>query len=426
MEFRSTARDRKFQKRWLGFLPLGALIGVLLLALPVAAQSFSVLHSFSGGGDGATPMAGLTLDRAGNLYGTTNYGGNLGGNCGASGCGTVFRMARQGSSWLVTPLYSFSGGTDGANPNVANVVFGADGGLYGSTFNGASDSCDSGECGIVFKLQPGVTACKTALCPWNETILHAFDGNSGAGPVGTLIFDQQGNIFGATTAGGFQNGGVVYQLVSGNNYLVKIVWSPYGYPGSGVTLDNAGNLFGSTFVGGNNRGSVFKLTQSGGAWFGMNIYDFTNGDDGGYPWAGVIFDQAGSLYGATSTGGSGNGGTVFQMTHSDSGWSLSTLYSFAGPNNGQMVVGPVGNLVFDQAGNLYGTTVADGANKLGAVFKLTPSNGGWTYISLHDFTGGADGAYPFSNLVFDAQGNIYGTASSGGGSGLGVVFEISQ
>ena len=177
MEFRSTARDRKFQKRWLGFLPLGALIGVLLLALPVAAQSFSVLHSFSGGGDGATPMAGLTLDRAGNLYGTTNYGGNLGGNCGASGCGTVFRMARQGSSWLVTPLYSFAGGTDGANPNVANVVFGADGGLYGSTFNGASDSCDSGECGIVFKLQPGVTACKTALCPWNETILHAFDGN---------------------------------------------------------------------------------------------------------------------------------------------------------------------------------------------------------------------------------------------------------
>ena len=200
---------------------------------------------------------------------------------------------------------------------------------------------------------------------------------------------------------------------------------PYGYPGSGVILDRSGNLYGSTFCGGNNYGSIYELTPSGGEWILDTLYKFANGSDGGYPKAGVIFDAAGNLYGATGVRGSGQGGTVFEMTPSNGGWTYNTLYSFASSNNSQIVVGPVASLVMDNAGNLYGTTLVDGVNSFGAVFKLTPSNGSWTYTSLHDFTNGSDGSYPYSNLVLDAEGNLYGTASQGGANGLGVVFKIA-
>ena len=148
---------------------------------------------------------------------------------------------------------------------------------------------------------------------------------------------------------------------------------------------------------------------------------FRSGND---PWAGLIIDPSGNLYGTTTGGGSGSGGTVFELTPANVGWTFKTLYSFSG-NGG----GPSDKLVMDAAGNLYGTTYIDGAYGYGTVFKLTPSNGGWTYTSLHDFTGGSDGANPISSLVFDANGNLYGTASQGGTGncpgGCGVVFEIT-
>jgi uncharacterized repeat protein (TIGR03803 family) len=388
------------------------------------AQTYTVIHNFTGGQDGASPMAGLTIDRAGNLYGTANYGGNTGGNCGGAGCGTVYRLTSLNSSWVLAPLYSFAGGTDGANPQAANVVIGSDGTVYSTTFYGG-DACNGFGCGTVFRLQPPGSACRSALCLWTETVLHRFNGTDGANPVGAIVFDQAGNIDGVTNSGGFRNGGAVYQLSKADGWMSTILFSPYGYPGSSVTMDHAGNLFGSTFFGGNGYGSVYKLTKAGSGWIGGNLYDFAYGNDGGYPRSGVIIDQAENLYGATSSGGSGNGGTVFQMTPSGGSWSLTTLYSFANPENGFAVVGPVGNLTMDTAGNLYGTTLVDGAHGYGAVFKLTSTNGNWAYTSLHDFSGGDDGAYPYSNLVFDASGNIYGTASAGGANGLGVVFEIT-
>lgn len=170
---------------------------------------------------------------------------------------------------------------------------------------------------------------------------------------------------------------------------------------------------------------MYQLTHSENGWTGTDIYDFTGGADGAYPVAGIIVDTEGNLYGATSVAGSGNGGTVFELSPSGGSWNYTLLYSFAGPNNGRQVVGPVGNLVLDAAGNLYGTTISDGAHGYGAVFKLTHSNGNWTYTALHDFTNGADGSYPYANLVFDGNGNIYGTASGGGAFGVGVVFEIT-
>jgi len=410
-------------------LALAVAFGLTAALTPAAqAQTYTVIHNFTGGLDGATPMAGLTADRAGNLYGTAAYGGNSGDNCGASGCGAVFRLANRNSGWVLTPLYSFLGGDDGANPE-ANVVIGPDGTLYSSTYLGGGP-CNGDGCGTVFNLKPTASACKAALCPWSENVIYRFTGLDGIGPVGDVIFDQTGNLYGATTTGGLRNGGTVFELSpSGGGWSGKIIQVSYGYPGSGVIFGSSGNLYGTAFVGGNGQGSVYQLTPSEFGWISSDLYDFTNQSDGAYPWGGLIFDPAGNLYGTTTAGGSGNGGTVFQMTPSDGSWTLTTLHSFSGTPDGRIVVGPVGSLVMDNAGAIYGTAFADGANGYGSVFKLTPSNGSWIYTSLHDFTGGSDGGYPYSNLVFDASGNLYGTASVGGAgpctNGCGVIFEIT-
>lgn len=410
-------------------LALIALFGLTIVASHSAlAQSFTVIHSFTGGQDGATPMAGLASDRAGNFYGTAAFGGEVGGQCGTGGCGTVFRLANRNSGWILSPLYSFAGGSDGANPE-ANVVIGSDGTLYGSTYVGGGP-CDGNGCGTIFSLRPPASACKAALCPWTEDVLHSFSGKDGIGPVGAVVLDQGGNVFGATSNGGLLNGGTVFKLQQmGGKWTNQVLYSPYGYPRGGLVFDSSGNLYGPAFIGGNGQGSIYRLSPSGTGWIETNLYDFTNGSDGGYPWAGLILDPSGNLYGATTSGGSGRAGTVFQLVNSNGTWTLNTLYDFTGSSDGRFVVGPVGSLVMDSAGALYGTTFAGGAYGYGAAFKLTPGNGGWTYTPLHDFTGGSDGGNPYSNLVFDASGNLYGTASVGGAgscpSGCGVIFVIT-
>jgi uncharacterized repeat protein (TIGR03803 family) len=422
-----TAMPPARRRRLLGMAAALAMVLTMAAVMTQAAQAqtYTVIHNFTGGPDGAMPMAGLTMDPAGNFYGTANFGGNTGGNCGTAGCGLVYRLTNRNSGWVLTPLYKFAGGNDGANPQIAYVVIASDGSLYSTTYYGGG-TCDGVGCGTVFKLQPEASPCPNVLCPWMETVLHSFNGSDGAGPVGAMVFDQAGDLYGVTTAGGFRDGGTVYQLNASGGWNENIIFNPYGYPGSGVTMDHAGNLYGSTFNGGNDSfGSVYELTPSGSNWIETDLYDFTNGSDGSYLWAGVIFDPEGNLYGATTAGGSGQGGTAFELMPSNGNWIHSTLYSFAGPGNGRLVVGPIGSLAMDTAGNLYGTTFSDGAHGYGAVFKLTLSNGSWTYTSLHDFTNGSDGGYPYSTLILDANGNLYGTASSGGAQGLGVVFEIT-
>src|SRR5271165_5903763 len=176
----------------------------VVLTQPAQTQTFKVLYNFTGGQDGASPEAGLTMDKAGNLYGTTYFGTYHGNN----DYGTVFKLTLKGSSWLYNNLYSFTGGSDGAYPE-ARVIFGPDGSFYGTTQNGGS-----GSGGTVFNLKPPLTPCKAAMCPWVETVIYSFSpGSGGYGPgLGDLVFDQTGNIYGTTTSGGTGNAGVVFRL----------------------------------------------------------------------------------------------------------------------------------------------------------------------------------------------------------------------
>ncbi len=388
------------------------------------AQTYNVVHNFTGGDDGAVPLAGVTIGRGDVLYGTASEGGG-------QGYGTVFRLTQSGDDWHFSLLYSFQGQTDQSNDGgapYARVMIGPDGLLYGTTHSGGDGfGCKEWHgCGSVFRLKPG-----KSIGPWEETVLYRFGVGGGSNPdYGDVVFDESGNLYGTTRNGGAHLQGAVYELTpTGRSWTEKVLYSFAGTPDgasplSGPLLDQAGNLYGTTSAGGaNGYGTLYQLKASASGWTENVIASFQgDGSDGLTPSAGVIFDSAGHLYGATVSGGSGGGGTVFELsTLSGGGWNLSTLYSLAGPALG----GPFRSLVRDSAGNLYGTTSGDGANQWGSVFKLTRSENGWIYTSLHDFTSAADGGTPYGGLAFDSKGNLYGTASAGGTYGEGVVFEIT-
>jgi uncharacterized repeat protein (TIGR03803 family) len=386
---------------------------LIVFATQSHAQTFTVLHAFGNGQDGFAPFAGLTMDAAGNLYGTTRYGGG-------SDNGTVFKLAPKGAGWLYSAIHVFNG-SDGALPTAA-LVFGRDGILYGTTTFGGS----GGE-GTVFNLRPQPRACATALCPWVATVLHNFYGTDGFYPL-NIAFDQAGNLYGVTADGGYSNAGVIFELTpsSGSwtfNMLSDFAGSQVSNP-NGVIPDPDGNLYGSAF--GPYPGVVFELTNAGEM---QVLFNFTFSPETGIdPNSGLIFDNQGNLYGQTLFEGPGGaGGTVFELSPSNGSWTLNTLHGFPGIINNGAVAAP--SLMMDAQGNIYGTTPWNGAHDYGEIFKLTPSGGGWTYTDLYDFTGASDGCYPWSNVVMDSKGNLYGTASSCGEYGQfgdgGVVWEIT-
>jgi uncharacterized repeat protein (TIGR03803 family) len=423
---------------------LVALVFAIGAVSPVQGQTITALHTFTGGRDGANPMAGLTTDARGNLYGTAAEGG--------SGYGTVFKLGRQGSGWVFIPLHAFAGPpSDGANP-MARVVFGPNQTLYGTTLHGGGP-CTNGGCGTVFNLQPPPTACVTALCPWRETVLLSFDGNGGSLPYSEVTFDSAGNMFGTTQYGDeLQAGGgpcepldcgVVYELSPSNGGWIESTpygftdgnfGQPGGFPVAGVTFDSAGNLYGIT-GGYFQSGNIYKLTPPGDAspWTYHDLYDF---ESGGGALANMILDPSGTFYGDTAGLAPGYGdqpGSVFSFApNGQGGWTFTSLHTF--PTLGG---GPSAQLLEDSAGNLYGTTVTGGINPngtcvtagCGTIFELSPSGGSWNFTVLYEFTGGADGAAPYSNLIMDEGGNLYGTASAGGSSnctgGCGVVFKFT-
>jgi len=399
------------------------LVIVLLLtifAAQAAQAQFHVIFNFSGGSDGRFPFSGVVDDQRGNLYGTTFYGG--------AGYGVVFQLAPSGSGWILTPLYTFQAGNDGAYP-VAGVTIGPDGALYGSTYGGGGSGCSFG-CGTVFRLTPPPSACLTAICPWNETVLYRFlGGTNGQAPQSGVTFDQAGNLYGTTPLGGLSGNGTVYELVHSNGMWTESLLYGFaggndgGSPQAGVTFDSAGNLYGTTPAGGQyGLGTIYQLVSSGSGWTESVIYNLTGAADGVRPLGGVIFDTSGNLYATTSNGGSGNGGTVFELIPSGGSWNFNLIYSFF--TFGTIGRGPVADLTLDAAGNLYGTTGGDGFYRNGTAFELVRSQG-WNQVVFHSFIGPADGADPFSTLVFDAAGNLYGTAAEGGSHGDGVIYQIT-
>ena len=412
-------------------ITLSLLFSLTVLMAPSAqAQTFSLIYNFTGGADGAHPYAGVTIDARGNLYGTTNVGGNAACNS-PHGCGSVYELKPKGPSFVLNPLYSFGPPPDAGIAN-APVVFGPDGALYSTTSYGGTYGK-----GAIFKVRPTPTACRTALCPWSETVLYSFAGGAngdGANPIG-LIFDHAGNIYGATSGGGTYGHGTGYEMTSSGGVWTDSILHIFGGGSDGsipyrsvLVFDGAGNLYGTTSLGGlYGYGTVFQLMPSGGGWTENVIYNFQDGQDGGYPYSGLIFDQSGNLYGTTTDGGMGGGGVIFELSPSGGGWNYVVLYSIAGPAG--YSCGPAWALTTDTAGNLYDTTQCDGANGLGNVFKLTNAGGSWTYTSLHDFAGGSnDGEFSASSVTIDQSGDLYGATTYGGSgpcnAGCGVVWEI--
>jgi uncharacterized repeat protein (TIGR03803 family) len=412
------------------------LIVILVLAPGVqAASKYKILHKFTGGSDGDLPNNTLVLDAAGNLYGTTVYGG-------VSAQGNVFELTRNSDgSWTLGVLYSFTGGSDGSQP-LSELIFDAADSLYGTTRYGG----DYGY-GTVFELTPNSDGS------WTESVLHSFTGSDGSTPYEAPTFDGAGNLYGKTWAGGTQNLGVVYELTpnSDGSWTESVLHSftagkDGAYPDRGpVIFDASGNLYGVTGGGGTGTcsgawgtgcGVIFELTpQSGGGWTETVLHQFKGGKDGAVP-QGLIFDRAGTtLYGVTAMGGGGpcrytikGCGTVFKLTsNSRGGWTERVLHRFQSSPDG---ANPWASPIFDTAGNLYGTTLTGGKGgcgewmnrDCGTVFKVSPnSHGGWTERALHRFDHTAAN-HPFAGVILDSQGNIYG---DGEGS-RGAVFEIMK
>ncbi len=417
---------------------------------PAQAQTFTVLHIFTDRGDGAFPSGGLILDAAGNLYGAALDGGYFGGSWCTTGpwhgCGTVFELTHRGSGWILNPLYSFVGGNDGQGPG-GSLVFGPNGVLYGTTGYGGdvlADGCsgDGPGCGTVFSLSPPSHACSSVLCPWTQTVLYRFLGGSdGALPNGSLVVDAAGNLYGTTFEGGPDNEGTVFELspTEGGGWAEQTLHSftgaqDGGTPYAGLIFDAAGNLYGTTWGGGTyDFGTVFELTPTeGGGWTEQVLYSFNDNDNNGTnPIGGLVFDAAGNLYGTTYRGGSPySTGAVFELSPTQGGgWTEQVIYAFPRTGvRGTYLRGanPASDLIFDAAGNLYGTTSAGGTDNAGTVFELSPTQGGgWMEQVLHSFNENNNGGVnPYAGLILDAAGNLYGTAEGPGAGNYGTVFEL--
>jgi uncharacterized repeat protein (TIGR03803 family) len=408
------------------FVPSVMMLVVLTMMLFAADARLSaqetVLQSFNNN-DGSEPIASLISDAAGNLYGTTFYGG-------ANGVGTVYELKRNPNGhWSEKVLHSFNiDGSDGYF-TTASLAFDSSGNLYGTTFfGGATDD------GVVYELSPGTGGI------WTEKILHSFLNDSGDGgfPRSGVILDAQGDLYGTTPNGGPNNYGTVYELIpAGDGSWTENVLYLFGNtdgatPFGSLVLDSKGNLYGTTSAGGGSSaicqygcGGVFELKKNAdGSWSEKLLHNFTtNSKDGMFPYGPLILDKAGNLYGTTSQGGAGNNGTVFEMTRAG-GWREKLLYAFKGGSDG---VNPAPGMVFDAAGNLYGATLSGGAMGQGTIFELMAGTGGsWTETILYSFDPSGGGGYdPAQGPTIDASGNIYGTAISGGAFANGTAFQIT-
>ena len=391
-----------------GFLPKGflALVMCAVASAASAVPTYQTLYSFTGASDGATPQSGLVMDAAGNLYGTTPYGG-------ASNLGTLFKLAPDGTFTL---LHTFKGGRDGATPTGAALTLGARGTIYGMTVNGGVANG-----GTAYRFRNG-----------EMKVLHSFGiGNDGYWPSSGLLLQPDGSLVGITNAGGSSGCpqsdgcGTIFRLAPDGTETILHAFAGGTGDGSGPVgtpvRDLAGNLYGTTYYGGQvNKGAVYKIATDGTASL---IYSFIN--PASYPNQGLTLDKQGNLFGTTQQYLGAYTGAVFKI---DTQSQESIVLDFSnGPGNGTGIAG-----LLPYKGELYGTLFYGGGNQTGdcnfeggcgVFFVIDPKR--QQIIVLHSF-GGSDGVYPASGVITDGRGNFYGTTSGGGAAGNGTIFKISM
>jgi uncharacterized repeat protein (TIGR03803 family) len=412
-----------------------------------AAGSDTVLHAFGGPPDGSFLSGGaLVFDRAGNLYGTTFYGGA--GPCTwrgyVFGCGTVFELSpAPGGGWSEHVLYSFKDAADGMAPY--GTVTLAGGRIYGVTTAGGNHGCIRHimkGCGTAFELTPHAGGA------WTKRTIHVFSGGTDGGyPESNLVADAAGNLYGTAYCGGgayscYGEGygtGVFYELSRAGGGWSETVLHDFGvrkgdgaYPLGNVTAAGDGTIYGTT------AGSAYEMLRNpqSGRWSERTLVALgTVFADGWYPQGGLAIDRAGNLYGMTYDGGdskckqSEGCGVVFELSQSGGTWSETVLHAFSGKADGAL---PYAGLAIDAAGRLYGTTSNGGdltcnnGGGCGVAFELAPSGSAWTETVLHTFEDDVrDGGFPASGLIRDGVGKLYGTTQAGASGALGSVFEIA-
>jgi uncharacterized repeat protein (TIGR03803 family) len=398
-----------------------AFIAVTLISLSAAAQTnFKVLYNFKGGTDGEPLFGALALDQSGNLYGTA-AGGPHNYWCDGT-CGRVYKLTPHADGkWTESVLHDFQYSKSDGHWPMSGVIRGEAGILYGTTQGGGTHNA-----GTVYQLKPSTRG-------WTETVLYNFyDGV----PDGSLLRDRAGKFYGLA--------GYPYELWHGTDgqwheralYRFQCGGSDGCGPVGTLISDGKGNLYGATKFGGNyppmcsgsaGCGTVFELArEANGKWKEHILHRFAQfKDDGQLPFAGLVMDSQGNLYGTTYEGGAHQTGTLFELRRGQNGqWRETILFDFSKNDDGG---GPLAAMTLAAAGNLYGTTVYGGtqACSCGVVFKLALASGGkWIYSVLHSFSG-SDGESPQAGLTLDGKGNLYGTTPSGGTYFYGVVFEIT-
>jgi uncharacterized repeat protein (TIGR03803 family) len=382
---------------------LATLLMTAVVATPsMQAQTFRALYSFNST-DGGYPLASMIRDSSGNLYGTADFGGNT--SC-PSGCGVVFKLDK---SHKLTVLHKFAGPpNDGAYPQSA-LLRDAAGNLYGVTVDDGTAGF-----GTVYKVDTSGT----------ETVLYSFTGGSdGEYPLGNLVRDENGNFYSTTSGLGTSSGGTIFKLDAAGKLttLYTFTFGTSGYqPMGNLVRDAAGNLYGTCYYGGTLYGTVYKLDTSGT----LTVLHTFDGADGQNPVGGLIADAAGNLYGTTDQGGQPPYGTVFQIVETTGAFQI--LHTFDG---GLLEGGrPDAQLARDVAGNLYGANTAGGGgchrSGCGTIWKLDTSD---HLTVLTNFGKGNQGKIPRGGVVLDKAGNLYGTTSLNGGHCLycGTVFKIT-
>ncbi len=396
----------------------------------------TILYVFTNGNDGGLPN-GIYRDASGNLY-TSEWGGPVCGVQSLIGCGSILKLSSSNGVWTPAVLYDFTSVVDGYQPR-AGLLADSLGNYYGTTSNGGAYNR-----GTVFKVN------KNSSGTWHSSILYSF-GNSKTDaqtPMGGLIFDSRGNLYGTTESGGANSGGTVYELSPSaqGTWTETILYSFPSYsttnacsPTSSLALDSVGNLYGIAGCGTGSLGTVFELSPQAGGWVESVLHSFAGSNDGWYPNGPVILDKKGNLYGVTyqGYGASGSGqyldGVVYELSPPANGggaWTETLLLTFPGGSKGAYASG---SLVFDNAGNLYGTTEQGGSYNSGIVYKLSSSGTAWTETVLHSFKGvDNDGGWPIAGVTLDSTGALWGTTEYGGRFsyscllGCGIVFKLTE